>query len=1692
MGTFTGLDHAMSKRKRRGWTDPVMPLCLVLLFLSVATAHAQTGIFCGPTGSEAIRTDKYEYQPGEDVYITGTGFQPRCDVYVRVTRPDGKVMKGDGTTTPGMDIATTDDSGNFVSVYVRQGNSISGEHVVDVLDGEINVVSYSIFYNPEPPAPLACPFTVDPSIPADNLDASTFKTIQSAVTYLPNPGPCTIEVLPGTYDEFVNLVTKNTAAADESQRITLEAPYGPVIVAPKVLNSVGFTLTNSKYITITGFTVKGSSVHRGISLSGATGNSNWDISIDGNFLQEIGTPSAAGSAGIAVGSGNPRTWITNNLIRNNARGGIDISNGSGPTYIVNNTIHGNGWNGITRASGSGTNAVASMINNLVTGNGAAADVAWGRWGIYQSGTGNAAQATLRNNMFFYNGAYSGGALSSGGDISTAGLLDSTDWDNYTTNGRASSSSSPATGIAGCIFTDCYPSHLFTEIYSDTVDYVPLKTASLLSPAVDKGLNSFYDSGYEWVPAVDLYGGPRVLDGDGNGTAIADMGYCEAPGTDTAPPDTIIDSGPSGSVNTTSATFTFHATEPGSTFLCSLDGGAEAACNTRSASYGGLTEGSHTFSVRATDGSGNADPDPAIRTWTVDTTPPDTIIDTAPPSPGGDTAAFTFRATESGSTFECGIDGGPFTACTSPKSYSGLADGGHNFQVRAKDPAGNTDASPAVFTWTVNNFPDTFITISPPAISGSGSAAFYFTGTKAGSSFECSLDAAVFAPCSSPATWSGLQDGSHSFSVRAIDGAGKIDPTPAAFSWTIDTVAPDTIIDSGPADPANLLSATFTFRSTEAGGTFDCSLDGETFSACSSPKSYIGLASGPHTFQARAKDAAGNADPSPAVSSFNWSVDTSTLTVVTDVTKTYQPYNQVIYLTAAISSSAGQVNEGNVVFTVRNASSTVLGPITSPPVSGGIATTYTILPAGTPAGIYTMEARYSGGPTFKPGVGNGVLIVNPWPATITLSNLTRNYDGTPKQATVTTNPPGIAVSVTYDGSASPPINPGSYAVVASLADPNYAGPNAGGVLNIIGMAVPAISWNNPADIVYPTPLSSLQMNASADVPGAFTYAPSAGTVLDAGTSQSLRVDFAPVDTANYIATFKVVSINVLKGSQAINFGPLADKAFGAPDFNVTATSSSNLPVTFAASGSCTVSGNTVAITGAGSCTVTAYQAGDANYNPAPESAQFFDIAKATATISLAGLAQVYDGSPKPVTASTDPPGAGFVDMTYDGLPAAPAEAGSHTLVASLASSNYEAPDVTATLLILRAEAGQDQTAAENSGEVSIGSAASFGTVYEWIQLAGPPAALSDPAIPSPSIFVPSLEGGFGSQVVTFRLSVSGGGLSTSDTVNITVVNVNHSPVAETGGDQTVNEDAVVTLSGTHSYDPDGDTVSYRWVQTGGPAVAIADGDSESVSFMAPSVPGGIGGRAVLAFQLTVSDGELSDTENVVVTVEQVNHVPTADAGADMTVNEGSEVTLNGSGADPDGDSLAYRWTQTGGPAVVLTDIQSAYPSFTAPLTGPGGATLAFSLVTSDGAAESIPDTVTVAILNINDPPVCNLARANPELLWPPNHKLVEVGITGVNDSNNDSVKITVTGVMQDEPVNGLGDGDTGPDAVLQGDKALLRAERSGSGNGRVYRVDFVAEDNNGGSCTGSVRVTVPQNMGRGKTATDDGQSYVSTN
>ncbi|HEX9824092.1 MAG TPA: M23 family metallopeptidase [Actinomycetota bacterium] len=164
-------------------------------------------------------------------------------------------------------------------------------------------------------------------------------------------------------------------------------------------------------------------------------------------------------------------------------------------------------------------------------------------------------------------------------------------------------------------------------------------------------------------------------------------------------------------------------------------------------------------------------------------------------------------------------------------------------------------------------PDTTITSGPSGAVASGSATFEFASNEATATFECSLDAAPFTACSSPATISGLAEGAHTFGVRAVDARGVRDPDPASREWIVDLTPPETTITSGPSGTVPDTSVTFEFSATEEPATFECGLDGEALTACVPPKEYSMLVAGSHEFRVRAIDAAGNADGSPASRTF---------------------------------------------------------------------------------------------------------------------------------------------------------------------------------------------------------------------------------------------------------------------------------------------------------------------------------------------------------------------------------------------------------------------------------------------------------------------------------------------------------------------------------------------------------------------------------------------------------------------------------------------------------------------------------------------------------------------------------------------------------------------------------------------------------------------------------------------------------
>ena len=283
---------------------------------------------------------------------------------------------------------------------------------------------------------------------------------------------------------------------------------------------------------------------------------------------------------------------------------------------------------------------------------------------------------------------------------------------------------------------------------------------------------------------------------------------------TGPPATMITSGPTGSVSSTSATFQFTASPAATSYQCSLDGSAFTSC-TSGKTYTGLTEGGHTFQVRGTNSSGT-DQTPATRTWTIDQTPPDVPVITAPVDGSLSLTGkyFVNGTAPPNSTVQVYDNGVPYITLTADSTGAWSkwtvadADGAHVYTATSTDPAGNVSAPSLPVTTVVDAFaPVTNIDSGPSGFVHDTSATFQVSANKL-ATYECSLDGAAYSACAPDGVvdYAGLAEGTHTFQVRATDDQGRVDDTPETRTWTID-LTPPTVTAATPGDGAAGASTT---------------------------------------------------------------------------------------------------------------------------------------------------------------------------------------------------------------------------------------------------------------------------------------------------------------------------------------------------------------------------------------------------------------------------------------------------------------------------------------------------------------------------------------------------------------------------------------------------------------------------------------------------------------------------------------------------------------------------------------------------------------------------------------------------------------------------------------------------------------------------------------------------------------------
>jgi hypothetical protein len=400
---------------------------------------------------------------------------------------------------------------------------------------------------------------------------------------------------------------------------------------------------------------------------------------------------------------------------------------------------------------------------------------------------------------------------------------------------------------------------------------------VLNRDIDKGCPSALDADDDTDDSLEDFS--KQLPNPRNNNSLIPEIVCEGPSS-------FIDSAPPKETDATSADFAFHSFPAGAELECRLRGEPFGSCESGSKSYSGLSEGIHQFQVRSRnspDPGGN----PASWRWEIDLTPPTTTIENLPedPNPGPD-VTFYFSADEE-ATFECSMVGvgqpDDYHPCLNQTTYQHLADAQYTFQVRATDTVGHV-GPPASYGFTVDSTlldripPETTITAHPPEPVESASASFRYVSSERESMFQCRLDDGDFEFCLPQGiTYDHLTPGSHLFEVRARDEKANVDPTPAAYAFSVIVVPivelvhhrrADTRLTSKPGRTTRDRRPTFRFASAAQGATFQCKLDGSAFfRRCRSPLTTRRLSLGRHRFSVRAVLAGDTVDPTPATYSF---------------------------------------------------------------------------------------------------------------------------------------------------------------------------------------------------------------------------------------------------------------------------------------------------------------------------------------------------------------------------------------------------------------------------------------------------------------------------------------------------------------------------------------------------------------------------------------------------------------------------------------------------------------------------------------------------------------------------------------------------------------------------------------------------------------------------------------------------------
>ncbi len=332
-----------------------------------------------------------------------------------------------------------------------------------------------------------------------------------------------------------------------------------------------------------------------------------------------------------------------------------------------------------------------------------------------------------------------------------------------------------------------------------------------------------------------------------------------------------------------------------------------------------------------------------------------------------------------------------------------------------------------------------------------------------------------------------------------------------------------------------------------------------------------------------------------------------------------------------------------------------------------------------------------------------------------------------------------------------------------------------------------------------------------------------------------------------------------------------------------------------------------------------------------------------------------------------------------------------------------------------------------------------------------------------------------------LSIEGG----ANTLYLELLPLNRAPEISIGSGTNLTllsaEQAITVLQGD-VFDPDGEALTCRWLEGAtvlfGPLSVSSSCDLD----LGTIPPLAIGDHTLV---MEVSDGAATVTDAIVVTIENSPPVVAPSGGGVLQIGPLTEATLGGEVSDFDGDVLAYKWRQAGSVLFSgsVTPAFGGAPVALAPETVPtldlGVGTFPFELAVSDGVNVEVARSIEIEVIDTDAPTLSPVPSRT--ILWPPNHRMVEVTVeANAEDNAGGTVMLTVE-VTSSEPPEFDGDGNFVPDhEIVSVDAAsgvielLLRAERSGRGPGRSYTVVITATDQSGNSSTAEVVVHAPHN------------------